>query len=140
MKKLLFLPLIVLVLSQCTDLVEGTIRQSLIGTWEVAEVMDIESGDISYTADGDLILFLFEDRMCNSFSLSDDGSLDSFYADGSSSSDDNDGTWGYEFLDLRFNFNDGDTLIRSFSVDSETLIMPDTIAGKAKSYVFIKTE
>lgn len=140
MKKALLLLVVVISLYQCTALVEGGIRQSLIGTWEVSEVLDVESGDISYVADGDLVFIMFENRFCNSFTLFDNGDLDTYYADGSFTSNDDDGTWEYEFLDLTLRFNDGDTLVRSVSVSEEILTLPDTIAGSAKSFTFLKVE
>ncbi len=130
----------VLLLTQCTAIVEGGLRSSLIGSWEAYRVVDVESGDEVLVDDGGLIFFIFEDRFCNSFTLSDDGDLDTYYFDGSATSNDDDGEWEYEFLNITFRFNDGDSLVRSFDVSEDVLTLPDTIAGEAKSISFRKVE
>ena len=130
----------ILLLTQCTAIVEGGLRSNLIGSWEAYQLVDVETGDEINVNDGGFIFFLFEDRFCNSFTLSDDGNMDTYYFDGSATSDDDDGEWLYEFGDITFIFNDGDTLVRSFSGDAEVMTLPDTIAGEAKTISFRKVE
>jgi len=138
--KISFCIIVVLLLTQCTAIVEGGLRSSLIGSWEAYQVIDLETGEETLTDEGDFIFFIFEDRFCNSFTLEDDGSMDTYYFDGSSSSDASDGEWEYEFGDITFIFNDGDTLVRGFSQNEDVLVLPDTIAGKAKSISFLKVQ
>ena len=138
--KISFFILAVMLLTQCTALVEGGLRSSLVGSWEAYQVIDLETGEETLTEEGGFIFFIFENRFCNSFTLEDDGNLDTYYFDGSSTSDSDDGEWVYEFGDITFKFNDGDSIVRSFSLSEDVLVLPDTIAGKAKSISFLKVQ
>lgn len=123
----------------CTALVEGTIRDTLVGNWEAISVMDVESGDVKIKEDGDEILFLFENKLCDAFTLESGGDFNTYYADGGFTLEEN-GTWEYEFLDLTLSFDDGKTLVRSVEIDGDLLILPDTIGGRAKVVTFLKFE
>ncbi len=135
MKRALLSITVLLSLASCTDIVEGSIRSSLVGEWEAYLVEDVNTGEIDNKDDGDLILVLFEDSFCDAIQLSDDGSFRTFYHN-STVLDDENGLWEYAFLDLTLSFNDGNTLVRNVSINEDELTLPDTIAGNPKVVTF----
>ncbi len=136
MKKLITLSLFLgLFLPSCTSIVEGSLRSSLVGTWEAIQVVDDATGNIVDKEEGDVIFTLFEDISCNAITLEDDGNFNTFY-DGINNSTIENGTWEYAFLDLTLNFDNGKSLVRTISINGDILTLPDTIGGIPKSVVF----
>ncbi len=124
-----------LILPGCTSLVEGSLRSSLVGTWEAIQVVDDATGNIVDKEEGGFIFTLFEDISCDAINLEDDGNFNTFYTGVSGGTIEN-GSWEYAFLDLTLTFDNGKTLIRQISINEDILTLPDTIGGVAKSVVF----
>lgn len=138
-KSLSILLLLSLLLSSCTALIESGLRDSLIGTWEVFEMVNETTG-VTTNIHDDPILIMFENKFCNGVTFNSDDSFETFYSDGTNALEPNSGTWLYEFGDITLTFEDESSWFGGFAISEDVLTLPDTIAGQPRTFMLSKVE
>ena len=134
---LLFISLIVL--SNCTSIIEGSLREGLVGSWEAFEMYDVMDQDtiidpfFGFTA-------ILDDHGCDSFTLEEDDSFFTYYQKGGSTTGSNAGNWEYAFTNLTFTFDDGEEIVRQITLNGDVLMLDDTIAGRPKIVTYLKVD
>ncbi len=136
MKKIISLTCLFSIMS-CSAIVENAFKDAVVGSWNLTSIKDVTTGTVTDISEFSTLTKIFDNRIGNAIKFEEP--YFNIYNQIDGDNGDVDGKYTVDFSEVTLEFNDNKKLIRKINTsNATTLVLHDTINGKAKLLTFIK--